>query len=120
MNLAAAKRMIRKTKRIQVLHLKDNRTMHDVNIDEYDLLRKFEEQNGQCHWSNIPMNIEYNSIPNHPLAISIDRIDPNIGYTYDNILLVLRIFNLGRNRFDSEDFGSIVEFLGRELNARLV
>lgn len=120
MNLTAAKRMIRNTKRIQVLHLKDNRTMNDVTINENDIVRKFEEQKGLCHWSNIPMDISFNSIPNHPLAISIDRIDPTIGYTYDNIRLVLRIFNLGRNRYDSDGFTSVVSYLAKEMNARLV
>lgn len=109
--------MIRSIKRIQYLHLKDRRVQHEITINENDLVRKYDEQFGLCHWSKIPMDVKNNSIPNHPLAISVDRIDPALGYTYDNTLLVLRLFNLGRNRYSFDDFPNIVQKLKESLNA---
>ena len=81
--------------------------VQEVKINSADLIKKFNEQDGRCYWSNIKMNENFNYITRHPLAISVDRLNNQIGYMYDNLALTLRVFNLGKGSFTG-DFASII------------
>ncbi len=78
-----------------------------IEVTPQDLVQKFHEQNGRCYWSGIKMNENFNDIKRHPLAISVDRLDNQRGYVYDNLALTLRLFNLGKGSFVG-DFASVV------------
>ena len=79
-----------------------------VEINSADLIKKFNKQDGRCYWSNIKMNENFNYITRHPLAISVDRLNNQLGYTYDNLALTLRVFNLGKGSFVG-DFASVIK-----------
>lgn len=114
MDTQTAKKMIKAIKRIQELQVINNRKPHDVDISSDFLFEKFEEQNGLCHWSGLPLNTEYNSIGYHPFGISMERLNTNKGYEADNVVLTRRLFNLGKNRFDSEQFPEVMNQLRKE------
>ena len=92
-----------------------NRKIKEIKIDESMLMHKFHHQKGLCHWSNLPLQEEFNYISKHPEAISIDRLDGTLGYTYQNIVLVRRMFNLGRSDFSSSQFSSVMNKLKEEI-----
>tara|TARA_B100000029_G_scaffold92276_1_gene82219 strand:+ start:228 stop:659 length:432 start_codon:yes stop_codon:yes gene_type:complete len=71
-----------------------------VAIDAEDLKRKFDEQEGFCFWTGIPLNMDYINESYHKLAPSVDRLDENKGYTYDNIVITVRFINFGRGNCD--------------------
>ena len=79
-----------------------------IEVSAKDLIRKFHDQEGKCHWSGISLDEKFNYIKRHPLAISVDRLDNQIGYIYDNLALTLRIFNLGKGSF-SGDFAGVMK-----------
>jgi hypothetical protein len=67
-----------------------------IEITWRDLKRKFEEQNGLCYFSH--KIIDLNSIfeSHNILAPSVDRLNSDEGYTYDNICITFRMINVGR------------------------
>ncbi len=88
----------------------ENRVITEITLTPEDLIRKYEEQNGLCYWSELQLKPEFNYIKRHPLAISVERVDNSKGYTYENIKLVIRMFNLGRCSYQG-DFHEVVENL---------
>ena len=77
----------------------------DLDIDLEFLLDLYEKQNGKCALTNIQFTFERNpeGIKNFlPYNPSIDRINPQKGYTRDNVRLLLVIMNLSLNNFGEE------------------
>lgn len=90
------------------------RPIKDVTITVQDLLDKFEQQNGKCYWSGLPLNPEFNKIKHHPFAISPERLDNALPYSKENVVLCRRMFNLGRMAFPEKDFESAMKILKEE------
>jgi hypothetical protein len=80
----------------------------DENLNYEKLKVKFKEQNERCYWLGIKLDPQDNYIKNHPLALSVDRLDITKPYTYDNIVISSRLMNLGRGRFNHEEFQKVV------------
>ncbi len=85
-------------------------TVKDIDLTPDDLIRKFQDQDGKCYWSGIALDESYNYITRHPLAISVDRLENKKGYTFDNVALTLRVFNLGKASYTG-DFSEVVEII---------
>ena len=121
MEYALAKEMIRSLKETQKLRKNSNRKSHEVLIDEQDLMGIFRNQEGRCYYSGVKFNMEYSNhfrkYPYHPLTISLERLDADVGYVAENVVLTLRLFNLGRNACDLDTFKSAVSELREGLNA---
>lgn len=82
-----------------------------------DLELKFDQQKQQCYWFRVKLDPQNNYIKNHPLALSVDRLDSNKGYTFDNIVISSRLANLGRGAFPAEEFEKICNLIiGKEYN----
>lgn len=75
---------------------KDNNL--DFNINEEYLTELLNKQQNKCAISNFVFE---NS---GPLGVSIDKIDPNKGYTKDNIHLICCIINRMKTDIKLEDF----------------
>ena len=69
-----------------------------VTIDRHDLEKKFNEQDGKCALTGVPIDLDLLYVPNSIMAPSVDRINSNGDYTYDNIHIVLRFVNFGRGK----------------------
>lgn len=84
-----------------------------VYITEDDLKQVYARQDGKCYWLGIPMNMDlifpHIHGPYHPLAPSVDRIDDTGDYTIDNIVICVRLANLGRCKCSFERFGEIMQ-----------
>jgi len=81
------------------------------NINKSILKDIFNKQNGRCYWLKVKLDPEANLEPNHPLALSIDRIDNDRGYEINNIVISSRLANLGRGCFSAEKMKIICENL---------
>ena len=75
----------------------------EVTVTPEILEEIYNEQNGLSALSGVPLNLEFLYIPNHPMAPSVDRIDDKLGYTRDNIWIVLRFENKGRGSSSVND-----------------
>jgi hypothetical protein len=70
----------------------------DVTIDDVYLIKQFSKQNGKCYWTEFPINPQGVFESNNPLSPSLERLDENKGYVPENVVIALRLFNLGRQR----------------------
>ena len=76
----------------------------------------YEKQSGNCYWSGLPMDANYNAIKHHPFAISPERLDNSKPYCKENVVLCRRMFNLGRMDFPEESFAIVVQQLKEEFH----
>ena len=78
-----------------------------LSIDILDLKRQWEKQKGLCALSDLPMILPSSSSShgntNDPYLASLDRINPNKGYTPDNIQWVCLIGQYCKNIYSTED-----------------
>lgn len=81
----------------------------EVNIEWTDLRDQYYKQNKKCYWLGLDLDLCDNLTSWHPLAISCDRIDNDIGYVKDNIVISSRFANLGRGAANKDLFTSSLE-----------
>jgi hypothetical protein len=85
-----------------------------IILTPIDLENKWHEQNGKCHWTGMEMDLgllfndHENHAPMHPLAPSVDKINPDGDYEYENIVLCVRMMNLGRSTYSFDKFYKIM------------
>jgi hypothetical protein len=72
------------------------------NIAKADIEALAEKQNWKCAKTNIPLDLTH-GCGQLPFGPTIDRIDSQIGYQFDNIQLVCYIYNVAKNRFTDAD-----------------
>lgn len=85
----------------------------ETNITKKWLKEQFEEQNGLCKYTKIPMIITEES--RFIFQPSIERVDCTKKYTKDNCVLVLLATNYGRSDFPLEDYLDYVKNLKKSL-----
>ena len=73
-----------------------------INAD--DLLALFDAQEGKCSYSGVLMTTFRDGTGSHDLNASIDRKDPEQGYTKDNIHLVCYRANLMKHTLNEPMF----------------
>jgi hypothetical protein len=118
MNLKTAKKILANINYSQGRNRVSNRPVKEISLTPDVLVSKFNEQDGKCFWSKLPLSEEFNYIKHHPFAISADRLDNNKGYTYENTVLTRRLFNLGRMAFPEKDFKEVITMLKQEFAPR--
>ena len=74
----------------------------EYNLTESWIKQKWDEQNGLCAISKIPMTYNRNNGRTFT-NVSIDRINPNKGYTKDNVHLVCMGVNLMKSDMSIEE-----------------
>ena len=68
------------------------------------IMRLWQQQDGLCALSGLPMLHKYGSLE----SCSIDRKDSNVGYTYNNMQLVCKWANYGKNKYTDGEFKLIL------------
>lgn len=84
----------------------------DFSIDRDDLRDLITKQEGRCALTNIGFDLIWKfgkGVSTNPFAPSLDRIDSKLGYTRDNIRLVLFSVNAALNEWGYENFLNICE-----------
>lgn len=85
-----------------------------ILISPIEIENKWHEQDGRCHWTGMELDMgllfddHENYYPMHPLAPSIDRINSEGDYEYNNIVICTRMMNLGRTSFNFDKFHEII------------
>lgn len=74
---------------------KRNKKYGEINLTNEFLINLYEKQKGLCYYTGIEMKI-INSEKN-PEQISLDRVDSNLGYTENNVVLCCFAINLCKN-----------------------
>ena len=79
-----------------------NRTVYEIKVTIDDIRRKFEEQNGCCYWTGLPLRLDDLFESYNMEMPSIDRLDAERPYEHDNIVITSRFLNVGRGRMTPE------------------
>ena len=72
-------------------------------ITKNDIIYQYEKQNGKCYYSGRNLS----SVTGDENIMSIDRINSDLGYTPDNIVICCWKVNKMKNTFTSSDFLSL-------------
>ena len=115
MHTKTAKKLMANVHYSQGRNKVSNRPVKEITITEQLLIKKFNEQDGKCFWSGLELDEQFNFIKHHPFAISVERLDNQKGYTYENIVLTRRLFNLGRMAFPENEFKNAIKILKDEM-----
>jgi hypothetical protein len=91
----------------------------DVTIDEIYLVKQFSKQDGKCYWTDFPINPYGVYEKNNPLSPSLERLDESKGYIPGNVVIALRLFNLGRQRCPEVKFRNQVEQLKEHFQGKI-
>jgi len=83
------------------------RDMDDSQIDMKFLMSLFIQQNGQCYHSSIKMNFCPGS---ENWTLSLERLNPNIGYVLHNVALIVAELNCSRT-WNVEKFLRMLDIL---------
>ena len=70
----------------------------DVTITETYLIKQFIKQNEKCYWFGYPINPYGIFEKENPFSPSLDRLDESKGYIPGNVVITLRMANLGRQK----------------------
>ncbi len=92
----------------------------DVSIDEFYLIKQYKQQNGKCYWTEYPIDPYGVYERNNPLAPSLERLDESKGYIPNNVVIALRLFNLGRQRCPENKFRDQVMKLKNHFNGNQI
>lgn len=115
MDLKLAKKVVNGIKWSMQRNQRSNRPVKEISITAQDILDIYKHQNEKCYWTKIGLDSEFNKIPYHPLAISADRKDNKQPYSKENVVLTMRILNLGRREFSENEFPNVVSYLMEKL-----
>ena len=92
----------------------------DVTIDEIYLIQQYKIQEGKCYWTGFPLNPYGVYEKDNPLSPSLERLNESLGYIPGNVVLALRLFNLGRQRCPESKFKRQVNQLKEHFNGHPV
>jgi hypothetical protein len=114
MDLKLAKGMIGGMAYSQGRNKVSGRPVKAITVTEQDLVDIYNNQQGKCYWSGLPLDEKFNKIKHHPFAISPERLDNALPYNKENLVLCRRMFNLGRMAFPEKEFGDVMKLLKEE------
>lgn len=77
----------------------------DTDLTEEYLYELFNQQNGKCALLGYDMKVERK----HPLALSLDQIEPSKGYVIGNVQWVTWISNRAKGDMNQDDFYRMCE-----------
>ena len=83
---------------IDLVHNANKRNIK-INIMPNDIIKKYKLQNGKCALSGLELK---NNIKN--LNLSVDRINSNLNYDFDNIQLIIDILNKSKFDYSNDDY----------------
>lgn len=73
---------------------------YDPEVDWEYLFELWDQQNGLCAYSGLPLSIE----ANHTHVVSLDRVDSSKGYVKGNLQLVSWMVNKMKQDFGEQEF----------------
>lgn len=79
----------------------------EFNLGDNFLYELYQEQKGKCYYSQL--NIKHNKICSQFDSISVDRLDPNGGYTEDNVVLSAFLINSFKGKMNENEYKNILK-----------
>jgi len=83
--------------------IKNRKNTQEISITLEDVAEIWKKQNGICVYTKMKLTLPEWSGKKSIFTASVDRIDPNKGYTKDNCQIVSIMANLAKNDCSDED-----------------
>lgn len=101
--------MARATRSSTVTRRKLGRLMVDSEVTGDYLRELWQKQNGRCFYSNIPMV----DLPYSEWQVSVERLDPDLGYERENVVLIVWELNCAHRQWTPDKIKTIVSVRNR-------
>lgn len=115
--IASASRQ-RKVNKLKYLFnsAKGNAKKKGITFDilKEDINQLWEEQNGLCFYTAKPMIIDVTNVSNNRDIVSLDKIEPKLGYVKGNIVLCRWVVNKIKNDLSIPDLLEILNDINNE------
>jgi len=85
----------------------------DVTAEEME--EQWREQDGLCYWFKVPMGRD-EDVPYHPLTPSLDKVAPEHGYTFGNVVWACLAANTAKRDTDPDCWEEFLDLLKVCLN----
>jgi hypothetical protein len=92
----------------------------DVTITEQYIAQQYKSQDGKCYWSDYPIDPYGVYESQNPFAPSLDRLDESKGYIPGNVVITLRLMNLGRQTCPPNKFKEKIKKLQNHFKGEIV
>lgn len=99
--------------RMSYFKLKSKMKNLEFNIDEHYLMDLYKKQNGKCYFSGI--DIKHNKDFLNYDSISIERLNPDMGYTKGNVVLSCFSLNSFKGMMTEREFKDFLKIILPEL-----
>lgn len=75
-------------------------------LTAFDIENKWNEQNERCYWTGLVLQLDFfqHNVLNHPICPAVDKIDYSKPYSYDNIVICVKMAKDARNQTGFADF----------------
>jgi len=80
-----------------------------------DLLAQWDKQNGKCFYTGLPLKIKIESCVDNKEVVSIDRVEPDKGYSRENVVLCCDCVNTMKSNLSMEQFKGYLSLLHSRL-----
>lgn len=89
----------------------------EFNIDENYINELLIKQNYQCAYTNVELQltIGLDNMHFNPNTLSIDRINPKLGYIKNNVVLVTAIVNSMKNELSETTFLEVINLIQKNI-----
>ncbi len=87
----------------------DAATGREFDITVNDILEKFQQQDGLCHWSGVPMTLP--DVGRRMTDVSLDRLDCAVGHTKANTVLCCQSINFMRNSYSEVELEEFLQLV---------
>jgi hypothetical protein len=76
------------------------------DLTAFDIENKWNEQNERCYWTGLLLQTDFfeHNVLSHPICPTIDKIDYSKPYSYENIVICVKMAKDGRNETGFADF----------------
>lgn len=88
------------------------------NLDAIWVRDQIARQHGRCALTGIQFTATLNDGKRNPFAPSIDRVDCSLGYTKDNVQIILLSMNIALSDWGEEHFSKIARAYVQRLTSR--
>lgn len=86
-------------------------------LTSFDIENKWNEQGSRCYWTGLALQLDFfqHNILEHPICPAIDKIDYSKPYSYDNILICVKMAKDARNQSGFADFHQCMAMMAHSI-----
>lgn len=97
--------------------IKHRKNTQEISITLEDIKELWEKQGGKCIYTKLKLNLPTWNTKKDIYTASMDRINPNIGYTKENCQIISVMANFAKNDFTDNDMKEFCKQIALHYNS---